>query len=516
MSMYFYPVWIGTFALTSLLLSCGGNNGSEGGPESESSGSGNEEEGSQTAGSEDGEGTSDSGSESEEETGDESEAESGNEEGEEEGSEDEEMEWTSPEEIDNGLGNNAGSPQVTIDSQGNGIIAWRQIESNRQFVSTIRYAVETSSWSPVRMLSDEDKDAYPPNLVANRKGDAIVVWKHDGKGNTTDYSVWSNRYDALSSTWGEAIRIDTSGTSDDLYEAPAVAINEAGKAIVLWQEMNENRGVWMNRYDVDLSDWGDSERITTDGIYEFASPRVAIDAQGNALAGWLRNTGSRDDLAASRYDWESHTWRTPELIETYDADSVEASPSIGFDADGNALALWSQHNGERDVVWAGRHDGSTQNWWAPSVIEKDGTGNSHHPALHFYSAKDAVIAWERYEEDKADSFWISHFAGASQTWSEAEAVTPNDTAERSSLRIGTDSQGNVLALWLQLDGSLNTIWTSRYDRGSSSWSEAQLFETNGEGNPSSLRIAVNEDGRAFAVWTQKDSSRLKTWVSRYD
>jgi hypothetical protein len=48
-------------------------------------------------------------------------------------------------------------------------------------------------------------------------------------------------------------------------------------------------------------------------------------------------------------------WRTAEPIETNDAGDAR-TPQIVFDANGNAIAVWQQFDGQRTNIWSNRFD----------------------------------------------------------------------------------------------------------------------------------------------------------------
>src|SRR4029453_7968470 len=80
------------------------------------------------------------------------------------------------------------------------------------------------------------------------------------------------------------------------------------------------------------------------------------------LAGVLISSRAQDtDVAQATSEWSTAT-----LIET-NTSSAEA-PKLAMDADGNAIAVWSQGDGTYTSVWANRYVAGV-GWGKASLIE---------------------------------------------------------------------------------------------------------------------------------------------------
>ena len=95
--------------------------------------------------------------------------------------------------------------------------------------------------------------------------------------------------------------------------------------------------------------WGKAELIGMDGGGLSAKPHIAVDASGNAIAVWLQDDGTREDIWANRYV-AGTGWGAAELIEV-DAGLV-LDPQIAVDASGNAIAVWPQITGTGYSIFA--------------------------------------------------------------------------------------------------------------------------------------------------------------------
>ena len=132
----------------------------------------------------------------------------------------------------------------------------------------------------------------------------------------------------------------------------------------MWSQFDGTReNIWANRYTASSDSWGTAELIETDDAGSAYDPQIAIDANGNAIAVWYQHDGSHDKTWANRYTLGSG-WGTTQLIGSSPADQsifVDGThPAIAIDNNGNAIAVWAQLDINNSIVdiWANR-------WIAP-------------------------------------------------------------------------------------------------------------------------------------------------------
>jgi hypothetical protein len=85
------------------------------------------------------------------------------------------------------------------------------------------------------------------------------------------------------------------------------------------------------------------------------------------------------------------------------------------------------------------------------------------------------------------------------TWTPA-ALIETGAGSASSPRIAVDPSGNVMAVWVQSDGTSSSIYANRYVVGSG-WGTATLLEIS-DMPADSPRIAADSNGNFIAVWRQ--------------
>ncbi len=263
--------------------------------------------------------------------------------------------------------------------------------------------------------------------------------------------------------------------------------------------------------------WGTAAVIETNAGNAYA-PQIAIDTNGNALAVWQQHDGTRDNLVANRYTAGSG-WGTASLIETDNAGNA-SSPQIAIDANGNALAVWNQFDGTRYNIWANRFiagTGAGTGWGTATLIETDNAGNAYFPQIAIDTNGNALAVWTQSDGTRYNIVANRYTAGTG--WGTASPIETDNAGDASSLaQIAIDNNGNALAVWYQHDGARTNIWANRFISGTGAgtgWGTASLIETDNTGDAYYPQIAIDTNGNALAVWHQFDGTRNNIWANRY-
>jgi hypothetical protein len=298
-------------------------------------------------------------------------------------------------------------------------------------------------------------------------------------------------------TWRTPERIQDQGS------APEVAVDPAGNAVALWSQAD---GIWSSRYTPSAG-WGTVASIQRVGGAELGTPMVAMDANGIALAVWSL-FWAQGNIFSSECSGSGQWGSSPQRI---DDDSGEAfEPQISTNADGSAVAVWAQFDGERDDVWSNRYTRS-DGWSFAQRIETNNAVEASGPRVAVDPIGNATAAWAHSGGTRFD-IWSNRYT-PSGGWDAATLIETNDTGEASEPQVAVDAQGNVVTVWQQSDGTRYDIWSNRYT--SAGWRGAERIETEDEGNASNPQVAVDAQGNAMAVWEQSDGARHGIWSNRY-
>ena len=179
-----------------------------------------------------------------------------------------------------------------MDTAGNAIAVWAQSDGTRYNVWANRYVVGTG-WGAATLLENDTGDANPGPVVMDANGNAMVAWSQSDGIRT---NAWAIRYVA-GTGWGTATLIENDNAGDT--SIPSIAMNASGNAVAVWHQSDGTRtNIWANSYGAG-SGWGTASLIETDDTGDAIYPSVVMDASGNAIATWLQDDGTWNNVMAN-------------------------------------------------------------------------------------------------------------------------------------------------------------------------------------------------------------------------
>lgn len=160
-----------------------------------------------------------------------------------------------------------------------------------------------------------------------------MVWQQfDG---STD-NIWANRVSAASNTLGTATLIKNNNAGDaNAGDAsmPQIAADSSGNVLVVWQLSDGTRSsVWTNRFDVATNSWGTGAPVETYDTGTAFAPQILMDFNGKAVAAWSRRDSARGDIWTSRY-LVGNGWIAPVQLKAVTQSA--GKPQISMDSSGD-------------------------------------------------------------------------------------------------------------------------------------------------------------------------------------
>jgi len=420
--------------------------------------------------------------------------------------------WSKPELVGSNDGGDALYPLAGFDDKGNAISIWTQFDGTRYNMWSSRFA-RGVGWSKPELIEHNDgSEASNHRLAVHSSGTAVAVWMQDsGKPVTKEgpqFETWANRY-TPGRGWGNAQLIDV--PTPGLTRFPHVALDRKGNAFAVWQRADGNRhDLWASRSTPD-NNWSKPELVQSgDNIHAFWA-WVSLDGEGNPMVTWHQpeRSNTRYDSWANRYTPEKG-WEKPQLIENNDAGSA-FYPHTVIDGKGNAIAVWQQFDAKTSRIWSNRYSAG-QGWGQAEPIDNPDAANSVFPYMEIDANGNATVVWSQGMSGHF-SAWSNRYV-AGRGWGQAEQISGN-AHDLNGVRIAVDANGNAFAVWQQDDRTNYSIWANRYIAGRG-WGKAELLEHNDSGHAIGPSIASDGNGHAVAMWHQSDGKLFRIWASRFE
>ena len=365
-----------------------------------------------------------------------------------------------------------------------------------------------AAWSIPVLIENGAGTVTSPKLAMDSSGNIIAVWVQ-GDGTSNNYqNIYANRYTA-GGGWGTPTLLET---SDMPADSPLVATDSNGNAIAVWHQAwnlvnGTNYGLYANRYVPGVG-WGAATTVfadtSTTSTTANAPDQLAFDANGNAMVAWTFYEWSWNHTSVHTTRYVAGTgWAAAELMDTGTASA--SSPSVAFDAAGNATVLWVQGDSGNDVVYANRYVPGT-GWGTATLVDTAARGGASAPRMVFTSDGNAIATWFNYG---LLGITADRYLAASGWGTPVTIIETGDTGYDQGLQFALDKSGNAVAVWNNYGGGL---FASRTLAGGN-WDTPSAIESGG--SDYSGQVAFYANGNALAVWGRFAANSSNIWSSKY-
>ena len=351
------------------------------------------------------------------------------------------------------------------------------------------------TWRPVTNLfadlSAAGGSAFAPAIAVDAAGNATVLWS---RWNGTQFVVQAS-YRPVGGTWSAPV--DLAGGRQVID--PQVVVDRAGNATAIWRRVETDRSVVQSAsrpLGGHVERTGGRRRVDPSVDYTRRDvPQVAVDAAGVVTATWSRFEAAPGqpwkDTVQSATRATDGTWSTP--VDLSPAGTSARTTDVAVDAAGNATAVWRSA-----VDRPGRHPSCRRHVVGPDPAHdhrqrpratRGSSSTRPAPPPPCGTASPAASTASRPRPVRSAA------RGPARSTSRAA---------RSSTRpaIAVDRQGTATALWQQYDGS-GWIVTSATRTAGGAWSTPVSLSTPAR-DSWDPQVAVDLAGNATALWSRAD------------
>lgn len=382
------------------------------------------------------------------------------------------------------------APQIKMNPQGKAVAVWSSSDGGNHTIQAATKIPEESWTTPV-ILSNNNFEAYTPQLDIDANGNAVVVWySFDG----TNYKIQSATF--TNGVWTPYVDVSPSGI--DAYN-PQVSVDALGNAIVVWFGSIDSNFVIQSASLSFGGNWT-SIAIISDLNFNSYCPMIALDAQGNATITWYTFDGVNYLIQCASMPFNG-SWSTPSNLSLPNFDAY--NPQIALNSSGNSIIAWYYYNGSNYIIQAASSTfGGT--WSSPSDISLPGY-NALNVNVHLDASGNAFAIW--VNNDLSNYLVDVSQLPLNGTWTTPITISASGQ-DCFCPQIAADSSGNVVATWFSNNGSSYQIEASSLQAGSTWTSPIELSSTND--NSTSPQVALDELGHAIIIWQDISYQTIQT------
>jgi hypothetical protein len=375
-------------------------------------------------------------------------------------------------------GSSGGDPRVDLDANGNGVVVWRNPAD--QSISARRVAADGTLGPAIPVAPTDASGDFrqEPQVGVDGDGDAIVTWTRTI--DATDRDRIEARTISAAGTLGSTLNL--SGDRETGF--PQIAINDSGDAIVVWSQASGIRAQLLGA-DGTLGPLRSVSPADEGGD----RPSVGVDASGNGVVVW--HTASDQILARTVSDAGvlGHT-----VALSIAGEGATIHPSVAVAPSGAGFAVWPQTQtpGTSKTQVAGRSI-STAGVRGPLRVLTGSTDFAQNdPQVAVDADGDAIAAWTNEPpRDPVRERRISSTGVLGTT----KRLNPG-TDSGVHVNVGMDSAGNAVFVWQPLTSAATRI-DGRTLSAADALGPVQTLSASGGQLPD---LDVTAAGKALAVW----------------
>ncbi|HEY4810036.1 MAG TPA: hypothetical protein VIH71_03160 [Solirubrobacteraceae bacterium] len=218
------------------------------------------------------------------------------------------------------------APRVAIDARGEMIIAWVHAQPGKR-VQALVLGANGKPEGPIQTLS-RNGPITELQLAANADGDAVVVWREEGKNVRPIEAATRLAGRRFTNAATIARQKDT---------GPTAAINPRGDATILFTRIQPAATTVEAATRSARGRWSAAKPVAPPGRGSTFTPQVAAGpSSGLLMAVWGASVGPARPVIEASILSPQGTWQTPVAISP----AGSFTPSITLSANGDATAAW--------------------------------------------------------------------------------------------------------------------------------------------------------------------------------
>jgi hypothetical protein len=228
---------------------------------------------------------------------------------------------------------------------------------------------------------------------------------------------------------------------------------------------------------------------------------LAVDPSGDAVAAWSDWDGDNENVEATSTTAPGAGWNSPTtLAENSFFLMLPPMPQVAIDSHGDAVAVWEIEKSDKWYVQASQMPaGGT---WQTPVQLAETNYPLGRPQVAIDSQGDAIAAWTT-DNGSHDLIDASELPAGGSWQTPAQISGSSEDAEQPHVAMNGD--GDAVIAWTMWNGSTDAIEAAELPAGGTWQAPAQISNAGSE--DSGPQVAIDEHGDVVAVWEHNNGGQ---------
>lgn len=373
-------------------------------------------------------------------------------------------------------------------------------------------------WRPrERVDVDNTGDVRYSNLAQNPAGVAVAVWfeqicPRPGCGSDVEVRLWANRYEPEEGWRGPRMLRARPEYEIEGFVAyggsPAVAVDNEGNALVLWQEDATPDRQALHAALLPAEAWGGALELDSPGEIVVEGGQLERDPMGGFYFAATRGKAFDDFGWWIRRFTRAQGWEeTLELSQP--ADQLQKM-AFAVGASGELTFLWTHASGQ---VQTARFDPrGPQPLFRMLITDSARAAERVEPDVAVNEKGDAIAIWLQSPASGSqyELFWSQAFEDAGWWWEARHRAS--HIASLTTPVVAFDGSGRGTMAWVQSEGDSDRVYAMSLDQ------QPVMIDRQDVGLSTGVQLAGDARGNTLAIWARKSTTpgQDALWMNRLD
>ena len=312
------------------------------------------------------------------------------------------------------------NPSLVSDGNGGAIITW-QDDRNGVFSGNI-YAQHINSsglpsWESNGVVICSEVTYRAKNAIASDGlGGAIIAWTDERHSTALnqDRDVYAQRIDANGSVMWTADGIPVSSLTG-FQGYPEIINNNLNEVIICWHDSRNgiDADIYSQRIINDGSLMWNTNGVALSTATDLQTfPVLTTDNAGGAIVAWQDYRSGAFDVYAQRIDVDGNVLWAPDGSPISAETNAQMSPDITSDLQGGAIITWRDYrdNGNQDIYAQRIDNNGIVQWTVNGIAVSVSTADQYTPAITSDGNGGAIITWWDYRNGTTSDIYAQQIS----------------------------------------------------------------------------------------------------------
>ena len=364
-----------------------------------------------------------------------------------------------------------GTPDIAMDDDGNHVVVWVSGGQDGSAYGIYGQRYDNSGdpqGTEFRVNSFTSGNQAQSRVAMDSAGNFVVVWTSQDADGHLD-GIFAQRYDSRGNRAGSEFQVNEYTLSNQ--DTPDVAMDDAGNFVVVWasqvEDTNFTAGIYGQRYDSSGNRIGSEFQVNSYITDDQTAPAVAMDETGNFVVVWQSDTqdGDRLGVFAQRYNSLGSRAGSEFQVNTYTTE-LQQDLAVAMDGDGDFIIVWRDES-RYDDIQARLYSSSGVASGSEFTVNSYTTNAQYEPAIATDQQGNFIVVWSSdvfTESGNTGEVFCQRLNSSGTLIGSEFQVNTLTTEDQLDASVASDAEGNFTVVWGDYSPGPGDVRAQRYSQ----------------------------------------------------